>query len=119
MGGAGIGDPGVDRQPDVLLAEVDLDGAWQGQMVRRQDAGELPKPISLGRDLRRPAAADGAADAAVPVPAAMASDVLAATAATSTAISPRLEAGACLNIRRFTFWSSFSPETCPFRQLRK
>ena len=62
-------------------------------MVRRQDAGELPKPISLGRDLRRPAAADGAADAAVPVPAAMVSDVLAATAATSTAIKPAFGSG--------------------------
>ena len=60
-------------------------------MARGQDAAELPKPISLGRDLRRPGS--GAADAAVPVPAAMASDVLAATPATSTAISPRLEAG--------------------------
>jgi hypothetical protein len=48
-GGAGVGDPGVQRQPDVLLAEVDLDGAWQGQMARGQDAAELPQPGGLAR----------------------------------------------------------------------
>ena len=110
---AGVGDPRVDRQPDVLLAEVDLDGAWQGQLARGQDAAELPQPGGLGRDLVRPGGR-GAADAAVPAPAATASDVLAATAAASTAISPRFLAGTRLKIRRFTFWSSFSPETCPF-----
>ena len=40
----------------------------------------------------------GAADAAVPAPAAMASDVLAATAVASTAISPRFLAGGSTGI---------------------
>ena len=53
-----------------------------------------PSPSASAGTCAARAAADGAADAAVPVPAAMASDVLAATPATSTAISPRLEAGA-------------------------
>jgi hypothetical protein len=50
--------------------------------------------------------APGAADAAVP-PTAMASDVATATAAASTAISPRLFTGTRLKIRRFISCSSF------------
>ena len=108
MRGAGVGDPGVDRQPHVLLAEVDLDGAWQGQLVRGQDAAELPQPMAASAGTCA-ARADGAADAAVPVPAAMASDVLAATPAASTAISPRFLARTRLNIRRFTSGPLLSP----------
>ena len=83
-------EPGVQRQPYVLLDEVDLDGALQGQVARGQAAAELPQPGGLARSLVRP---DGAADAAVPAPAATASEVLAATAAASTANSPRLRGG--------------------------
>jgi hypothetical protein len=60
----------------------------------------------------------GAADTAVPAPAATASEVLAATAAASTANSPRLRAGTRLKIRRFTSCSSFLSCIPAFRQLR-
>jgi hypothetical protein len=60
----------------------------------------------------------GAAEAAVPVPAAMASDMAAATVAASAANSPRLDAGTRLKIRRFTFWSSSLSWYLPFRQGR-
>ena len=72
------------------------------------DAGRMP--LSCPSPVDSPGACSartGAADAAVPPPAAMASDVLAATAAASTAISPRFRAGTRLKIRRFTFCSSF------------
>ena len=64
-----------------------------------------PSPVDSPGALRPPGR--GAADAAVPAPAATASDVLAATAAASTASSPRFRAGTRLKIRRFTFCSSF------------
>ena len=54
MGCACVGDPGVDRKPHVFLAEVDLDGAWQGQLARGQDAAELPQPGGLARSLVGP-----------------------------------------------------------------
>ena len=50
MGRTGVGDPGVDGEPHVLLAEVDLDGAWQGQVAGGQYAAELAEPRGLSRD---------------------------------------------------------------------
>ena len=66
-----------------------------------------PSPVASAGTWSARAGAAGAAEAAVPAPAAMASHVLAATAAASTANSPRFRAGTRLNIRRFTFCSSF------------
>ena len=48
--GAFVGDTLVERQADRLLAQVDLERAFLGQVVSRQDALELPE--ALGRSGR-------------------------------------------------------------------
>jgi hypothetical protein len=83
------------------MGEVDLEGAFQGQVIAGQQAAELPQPAGLARSLRRRAADAADADEAdAPAYPATASNPVAASVP-STDIGLRLLASIRLKMCRF------------------